>query len=160
MSGRSQFSERDIEVAQRAPTRKGIVESMSVRQSVDPELFRADGERPVLLGSHCAVDKETFYPRRWSCPICLGPLEDVELPQTGTLYSYSFIYVPMFGKAALDAEGYGVGQVDLPDGVRIQTTLEGDPNSWKIGDQMSLVYSTVDTKDDIESVLYSFAPAK
>jgi len=133
---------------------------MPVRQSVDPELFRADGERPVLLASHCQACNETFYPRRWSCPVCLGPLEDAELSQTGTLYSYSFIYAPMFGKAKLDAEGYGVGQVDLPEGVRIQTTLAGDPASWHIGDQMSLVYSSVDTKDDTELVLYSFAPAQ
>jgi uncharacterized OB-fold protein len=133
---------------------------MPVRQAVEPELFRADGERPVLLGSRCEACGETFYPRRWSCPVCLGPLTDVELSQSGTLYSYSFISAPMFGKNQLDAEGYGVGQVDLPEGVRIQTTLEGDPSTWSIGDQMSLVYSTVDVKDDTELVLYSFAPAK
>jgi uncharacterized OB-fold protein len=133
---------------------------MPVRQSVEPELFRADGERPVLLGSRCEACGETFYPRRWSCPICLGPLTDIELSQDGTLYTYSFIYAPTFGKAKLDAEGYGVGQVDLPEGVRIQTTLQGDPASWKIGDQMSLVYSTVEVKDGTEMVLYSFAPVR
>lgn len=89
---------------------------MTARRSADPELFRADGPAPVLLGSRCAEDQESFYPRRWSCPICLGPVDDVELAQSGELYSYSFIYVPMFGKSQLDAEGYGVGQVDLPEG--------------------------------------------
>ena len=66
----------------------------------------------------------------------------------------------MFGKSQLDAEGYGVGQVDLPEGVRVQTTLEGEPASWKIGESMRLVYSTVETTDDIETVLYSFTPAR
>ena len=133
---------------------------MTERRSADPELFRADGDAPVLLGSRCDKDAESFYPRRWTCPICLGAVHDVELSQTGVLYSYSFIHAPMFGKSQLDAEGYGVGQVDLPEGVRVQTTLEGDPASWKIGENMRLVYSTVETTDDIETVLYSFAPAR
>lgn len=130
---------------------------MPVRQPVEPELFRADGERPVLLGSKCETCGETFYPRRWNCPVCLGAVEDVELSQTGTLYSYAYIYAPRFGKVQLDAEGYGVGQVDLPEGVRVQTTLDGDPDSWSIGEQMGLVYSTVEVTDDTELVLYSFA---
>ncbi len=42
----------------------------------------------------------------------------------------------------------------------MQTTLEGEPASWKIGENMRLVYSTVETTDDIETVLYSFTPAR
>ena len=133
---------------------------MNERRSAEPDLFRADGDAPVLLGSRCEKDKESFYPRRWSCPICGGPLQDVELSQSGELYSYSFIHVPMFGKSQLDAEGYGVGQVDLPEGVRVQTTLEGDPKSWKIGETMRLTYTTVDTTDGVDTVLYSFAPTE
>jgi uncharacterized OB-fold protein len=132
---------------------------MPERTSVDPELFRADGERPVLLGSRCPVDKESFFPTRWSCPICLGPVEDVELSQSGVLYSYSFIHIPTFGQSQLDAEGYGVGQVDLPEGVRIQTTLNGDPKKWEIGQEMVLEYSVVSSDAEKEMVLYSFSPA-
>lgn len=40
----------------------------------------------------------------------------------------------------------------------MQTTLEGDPASWKIGQTMHLTYTTVHTKDGVETVLYSFAP--
>lgn len=133
---------------------------MPERVSVEPALFRADGERPVLLGSRCPAGDGTFYPRRWTCPVCLGPVEDVELSQTGRLYSYSFIHAPMFGKVALDADGYGVGQVDLPEGVRVQTTLGGDPATWHIGQEMSLAYTTVDSTDGRESVLYSFKPTQ
>ncbi len=138
---------------------KGSGEVVTERRSADPDLFRADGDAPVLLGSRCDKDGESFYPRRWADPVRLGPVHDVELSQSGVLYSYSFIYyAPMFGKSQLDAEGYGVGQVDLPERVRIQTTLKGDPESWTIGEQMRLVHTSVDTTDDVETVLHSFTP--
>ncbi|MGH3556112.1 MAG: Zn-ribbon domain-containing OB-fold protein [Mycobacterium sp.] len=132
---------------------------MPKKVPIEPDLFRVGGEWPVLLGSRCPACGETFYPRRWTCPICLGSVEDVELSHTGTLYSYSFIAMPMFGKVACDAQGYSVGQVDLPEGVRVQSVLEGDPASWNIGDQMSLTYTTVELNEDgdEERVLYSFA---
>lgn len=132
---------------------------MPERVSIEPRLFRADGEQPVLLGSRCPACEEPFYPRRWICPICHDVVEDVELSQTGTLYSYSFIAMPMFGQVTLDSSGYGVGQVDLPEGVRVQTVLNGEPDSWGIGDEMSLVYATVEIDEDNgkEMVLYSFA---
>lgn len=132
---------------------------MTQRVSIEPELFRADSDHPVLLGSRCTSCDESFYPRRWTCPMCLGPVEPVELSSTGRLYSYSFIAMPMFGKATLDAKGYGVGQVDLPEGVRVQTVLEGEPGSWQIGDEMTLVYAPIEVQADEgkELVLYSFA---
>lgn len=129
------------------------------RVPLEPDLFRADGDRPVLLGSRCSSCDEAFFPRRWICPVCLDPVNDIELSQSGTLYSYAFISAPIWGKVWLDSTGYGVGQVDLPEGVRVQTVLEGLPDEWDIGAAMSLTYTTVESVETGDSVvvLYSFA---
>ncbi len=49
-------------------------EDVATYASTDPWLFRIDEGVPVLLGSHCSFDEESFYPRRWICPICRRPV--------------------------------------------------------------------------------------
>jgi hypothetical protein len=42
-----------------------------------------------------------------------------------------------------DAEGYGVGEVDLPEGVRIQSVLLGEPEEWVPGARFGIVGESV-----------------
>jgi hypothetical protein len=51
--------------------------------------------------------------------------------------------------------GYGVGQVDLPEGVRIQAPLVGSLGDWSIGEEMVLPVFPVG-EDDEGSELVTF----
>ena len=47
-----------------------------------------------------------------------------------------------------DTGGYGVGQIDLPEGVRIQAPLLGTTDDWQIGSPMGLTTFPVGRDDD------------
>jgi uncharacterized OB-fold protein len=52
----------------------------------------------------------------------------------GAVYSYTFVHLPLFGSTNLEhSEGYGVGQIDLPEGPRIQAPLAGKQEDFRVG---------------------------
>lgn len=122
--------------------------------------FRVEADRPVLLGARCASCELTFYPARRLCAVCRQPVSPVELSRRGTLYAYTWVETPVFGRHQVDGAGYGVGQVDLPEGVRLQTVLSGDRRSWQVGAEMEADLDVIGTRDDDEVVLYRFAPVE
>jgi uncharacterized protein len=66
--------------------------------------------------------------------------------------------VPMFGKKD-SAGGYGVGQVDLPEGPRVQSILLGGPDDFEIGMELEIDLETLrETADGDEMVIYRFRP--
>jgi uncharacterized OB-fold protein len=92
------------------------------------------GEPPRLLGSKCGSCGETFFPRRVICAKCLAEgTTDVTLGSRGTLYSYTFVHFPLFGSTKVEHFGYGVGQVDLPEGPRVQAPLAGKQEEFRVG---------------------------
>jgi uncharacterized OB-fold protein len=123
----------------------------------DPGLFRLAGEgedRPRLLGSYAPASGLYFWPRRKRCPVSRTPVVDVDLGPTGTLYAWTFLHVPRMGQVSFgDTGGYGVGQVDLPEGVRVQSVLSGGPDDWSIGDRMALTTFPVGTDEDGEEMV-------
>jgi len=127
---------------------------------IDPELFRLEGGVPVLLGSHCPSCGQSFFPRRWECPVDQTSTDDVELSQVGTLHVSTYVHTPAYGRARTGANGYGVGQVDLPEGVRIQAMLLGDPDSWQPGARFTTVAQVVDQDGNgQERAIFRFQPA-
>ena len=53
-------------------------------------------------------------------------MTDIDLSPEGVLYAWTFLYVPRMGSISFgDTGGYGVGQIDLREGVRIQAPLLG-----------------------------------
>lgn len=120
------------------------------------------GESPKLLGSRCMTCGEHFFPRRLVCarPDCLGrELENVELSTRGTLYTHTHVFVPMFGAQRTDLNEYDVGQVDLPEGVRVQTTLVGDRAQIKVGAEMEIVLEKLrEDEQGNDVVIYRFRP--
>jgi uncharacterized OB-fold protein len=90
---------------------------------------------PTLLGTVCDACGEYFYPRRAICAKCLSDrTHDVELAARGTLYSYTFVHMPLFGSHNVEhADGYGVGQIDLPEGPRVQAPLAGKQAEFRVG---------------------------
>jgi uncharacterized OB-fold protein len=122
----------------------------------DAELFRLEDDEPVLLGSRCPQCKRSFFPRRWECPVCLCDADDVDLSREGTLYSYTVVHLPQFGSLRTDHTG-GVGQVDLPEGVRIQALLDGDPGGFAVGQTFRLATVPLATeRDGMTEVVFRF----
>ncbi len=118
-------------------------------------------EPPRLLGSYSPAADAYFFPRRKLCPITSEPVEDVELSPHGTLYAWTFIRMPRMGSRALaEGGGYGAGQVDLPEGVRVQAVLEGAMGDWEIG--MKMVLKPLPVMEDDDGTMlcsFQFAPA-
>jgi uncharacterized OB-fold protein len=135
------------------------------RVPIEPGFFTipaAPTDNPKLLGCRCRACGECFYPRRIVCARCLAEhLEEIELGPRGTLYTYTYVHVPLFGSLRSQVEGYGVGQVDLPEGPRVQAVLSGGPEDFRIGMPMELELETLRvTADGDEVTIYRFRPCR
>lgn len=118
-------------------------------------------DRPRLLGSRCASCGEHFFPRRHVCARCLAEgCDDVVLGPTGTLWTWTYVHVPLFAKKDRRVDSYGVGQVDLPEGPRIQAILVGDRDDFEIGMDLELDLETlrIHEQSGHEVVIYRFRP--
>jgi uncharacterized OB-fold protein len=136
------------------------------RVPIEPGFFSVPedpADPPHLLGSLCNACGEHFFPRRAVCAQCLAQdTRDVELAPRGTLYTWTWVHFPLFGsKAAGHAGGYGVGQIDLPEGPRVQTVLSGGPDDFRIGMPMQLELETLrEDKEGRDVVIHRFRPAE
>ena len=115
---------------------------------------------PRLLGSRCPTCGEHFFPRRHVCARCLAEgCDDVELGPRGRLWTWTFVHVPLFAKKDAVVSAYGVGQVDLPEGPRIQAILVGGPDDFEIGMDLTLDLESLRTNQDGDDVvIYRFRP--
>jgi uncharacterized OB-fold protein len=134
------------------------------RVPIEAGFFRipADpSEPPRLLGSRCRRCGEVFFPRREACAQCLArELDGVELGTRGTLYTWTWVHFPLFNSRRTDDAGYGVGQIDLPEGPRVQAVLSGGPDAFRVGMQMEIELETLrENKQGQEVVIYRFRPA-
>lgn len=117
-------------------------------------------EPPRLLGTRCESCGEYFYPRRVICAKCLSDrTADVEIGPRGTLYSYTFVQMPFFGAQTDSAPaGYGVGQIDLPEGPRVQFPLAGAREDFRVGQAVQLELDTLRKDADHDIVIVRFRP--
>jgi uncharacterized protein len=131
---------------------------------IEPGFFTIPSDRteaPRLLGSRCGACAEVFFPRRRICARCLArDTVDVLLGPRGTLYTWTYAHFPLFGSRRADAGGYGVGQVDLPEGPRVQAVLSGGPLEFRIGMEMELELEVLRENSKGEDVvIFRFRPA-
>jgi uncharacterized OB-fold protein len=135
-----------------------------LRVPIEPGFFTIPddpAEPPRLLGSLCPACGEYFFPRRFVCARCLAEgTQDVLLSSRGALYTWTYVYFPLFGgKRGDHAGGYGVGQVDLPEGPRVQAVLSGGPDAFRIGMEMELELETLhEDREGREVVIHRFRP--
>ena len=115
---------------------------------------------PKFLATRCESCGEHFYPRRAICAQCLSEqTADVELEGRGTLYSYTFVHIPLFGSTNIEhLEGYGVGQIDLPEGPRIQAPLAGKQREFRVGQQVVAELDTLREDAGRDIVIVRFRP--
>ena len=133
------------------------------RVAIEDGFFRIPddpGEPPRLLGSRCPACEEVFFPRRLVCARCLHEgTADIELSTRGRIHTWTYCHVPLFGKSDADVAGYGVAQVDLPEGPRVQSILQGGPDDFAIGMEVEIDLETLRTESSgDEVVIYRFRP--
>lgn len=102
---------------------------------VAPGIFsmpRGDDSLPQLLGGLCPACQRHLFPRPRYCPVCLGPLEEVSLGATGTIYSFTVVRTkPPLGLP----RPYSIGYVDLDRaGLRIFCLLDANSiDQFRVG---------------------------
>ena len=120
-------------------------------------------EPPRLIGSRCGACGEHYYPTRQVCAKaeCLSrDLTEVLLGPYGTLYTHTFVHIPIFGSSRSDLKKYAVGQVDLDEGPRIQSVLMGEPGAFRIGQRMVLTLDVLrQDKDGNDMMIFRFMPS-
>jgi uncharacterized OB-fold protein len=82
----------------------------------------------------------------------------VDLAGRGELYSYTYVHVPSVRNGLPHPGGYGIGEVDLQDGPRVQTVLCGHPDTWEIGMTVCAYVEGVDLADSEDVVMFCFGP--
>jgi uncharacterized OB-fold protein len=119
-------------------------------------------EPPKFLGTRCEDCGEYFWPRRKICAKCMSEhTTEVDLGHRGTLYSYTFVHFPLFGSTNIEhMNGYGVGQVDLPEGPRIQAPLAGKQKDFHIGQTVEAELAPLREDGGREIVIFRFRPVK
>ena len=140
-----------------------MTQAQKERVPIEPGFFTIPSdpaESPSLLGTRCRSCGEVFFPRRKVCAKCLSQdAEDALLGPRGTLYTYTYVHMPMFGTSRTDSQGYGVGQVDLPEGPRVQAVLSGGPEDFHIGMDLELELETLrENRKGQDVVIFRFRP--
>ncbi|HEY2213874.1 MAG TPA: OB-fold domain-containing protein [Acidimicrobiales bacterium] len=119
----------------------------------------SDGDVPALLGSQCGSCEAFHFPRHDTCPYC--SVEDpapVNLSSSGTLWAWTAVTAPPPGY--LGETPFGIGVVELPEGIRVISRLtENDPSKLVSGQSMELQIVALHADPDGNDVVtYAFAP--
>ena len=117
---------------------------------------------PKVLCTRCQDCGEYFFPQRLVCAKCLSRRTvEAKVPARGTLYSYTFVHMPLFGSMRVEhMEGYGVGQVDLPEGPRLQVPLAGKKEDFRVGMRLIGELDALREEHGKEVVIIRFRPAE
>ena len=128
-------------------------------------LFAETSVGPRLLGSRCRTCSAPYFPRAAVChnPDCdRSDLEDAHFGPTGTLFSSCVQNYPPPPPVvyAEPFQPYGVGIVDLPDGLRVVgRMLADDPLAVELGTEMHLVIAPLGEDADGNTVMsWQFKP--
>ena len=139
---------------------------MADRVPIAEGLFTWPADAPRLLGSRCSACAEVTFPAQGSCPACMSTrVERTELSPRGTLWTWTVQRFPPpsppFVGDRESFEPFGVGYVELAEGVRVESRLTvNDPSQLEIGMPMELVIEPFDTDaDGNERMIFAFAPA-
>jgi uncharacterized OB-fold protein len=122
--------------------------------------WEAAREGRLLIAECAACAKVHHYPRPF-CPHCWS--EDVRPVQangTGTLYTYSTVYVNDLERFA-DRLPYVAAIVELAEGPRLMTTIEGvAPEQLRVGMPVTAVFRPVDDADPDSPYMTVFTPSE
>jgi len=123
-------------------------------------LFRLPsvGEEAALIGSRCPDCGKCFFPRRHVCLECSRQgLAEVPLSRRGKVWTFTVARQTPPG--SLIQAPYAVAIVELPEGVRVETVLTGDPEEVRIGTDVEFVLEKVGTSaEGADMMAFKFRP--
>ena len=122
--------------------------SASSRKSLEPGLLRIKSQEgsDVLVGSQCQKCQRRYFPFRKWCAACSEPTcETIELSHEGTLASFTL--VARKSAHSLIEPPYVLGEVLLPVGIRIYTTinLQSDVSSKGVKVHSTIGHDNLDS---------------
>jgi uncharacterized protein len=137
------------------------------RTPVADGIFTWPAEEPQLIGSRCTACGIVTFPAQESCPRCAATaMEEQLLARRGRLWAWTTQNFPppsppYAGPTGDAFETYGVGYVELPGEVKVETRLtEADPDELAAGMEMELVVVPFRTDDEGNEVMtFAFRPA-
>lgn len=93
------------------------------------ERHRMDRDTGTLLGSRCNQCGASSWPARAICHRCGSPdVEGSVLSREGSLITYTTVWVPRPGLEP----PYALGQIDLPEGVRVIAHVREVPDDARV----------------------------
>jgi uncharacterized OB-fold protein len=119
-------------------------------------------EKVTLVGSKCAKCGEISLGKRVSCSHCGGNrLEEMPLSKRGKLWTYTVIR----HKPPGDFKGpdpfvpFGLGLVELPEGIRVLSPIQADPEKIMVGMELELEVSPLYIDENKNEVMaFRFRP--
>lgn len=132
-----------------------------------PGIVGGSADQPVLMGSRCTACGEVYFPASQGCTRCCATeMTPHALGSEGNLWSWTIQgFQPKApyngGEAEHEFRPYGVGYVEMPSGVKVESRLTvADPALLAIGMPMRLTliaYRQVAGEPPLHT--YAFAPA-
>jgi len=125
-----------VEARALAPVREGLF-------TTDPA---------ALIGGRCRACGTLRFPALDVCPSCQSDdCEHAALSTTGTVFTFTVVHMPPPGY--LGEAPYAYGVIELPEGLRVTTTLLADDlGAIKVGDECS--FELVTLGDAVQSFAY------
>ena len=123
---------------------------MTTRAFLCGDALKVDASgRATLIGGRCADCGTETFPRAPVCSSCMSEtIRAQAMPRVGVLYAFSVVHVA----AKKWKKPMRIGYVDLPNGARVFTHLEGA--ELAIGDDVEVGVGTIG--DDDEGPITSF----
>lgn len=127
-----------------------------------PEVLGIDAAGPYLIGGRCRRCGEHFFPRPGGCTRCCSrDLDDYRLARDGLLWSWTLQMFepkpPYDGGDGGAFRPYGVGYVEMPCGVKVESRLLLDgERPLRIGAPMQLVLEAYRQRDGEPRYTYAF----
>ena len=115
-----------------------------------------------LVGSRCRICGEVSLGKRTTCPNCTaGKMEEIALGRIGKLRSYTVIRhrPPGDYKGPASFVPFGLGLVELPEGIRVVSPIDGDVEKLKIDMELELVvYKLYENEEGDDIIAFKFKP--
>lgn len=129
-------------------------------------IFTWPSDEPQLIGSRCRACAIVTFPAQRSCPRCASTdMDEQLLSRRGRLWAWTTQHFPppappYAGPTGADFAPFGVGYVELPGEVKVETRLTTtDPAALAPGTEMELVLVPFRTDDEgNEVVTFAFRP--
>jgi uncharacterized protein len=119
-------------------------------------------EQVRLIGNQCVACDEVALGRRKTCSNCGGAkLQEKPLSRRGTLWTYTVIRHKPPGdyRGPVPFVPFGLGLVELPDGIRVMSPLQCDIDKISIGMELELeVYPLYTDENGNEVMAFRFRP--